>query len=235
MEKTKSKFMSRMTWREDAHLLSDRAFNLVLGLTLAWGFLINYILVKALAPRIMMMLYTSRGNASTIMIVFLIAYFALCLGGSRLLQSPSPAMAFLGYNMIAVPVGIVVATVMIGYDTSIIYTACLITAIIVLSMMIVSTLIPQVFLSIGRGLGTALLITIIVELVAMFLFPALLDLMDYAVIAIMSMYVGFDWARANAVQRTATNAIAVAASLYLDIVNILLRILSIIGRSKRRD
>ena len=48
----------------------------------------------------------------------------------------------------------------------------------------------------------------------------------------MALYIGYDWVRANSVQRTTTNAIAAASALYLDIINIFLRLLRILARSR---
>ena len=51
----------------------------------------------------------------------------------------------------------------------------------------------------------------------------------------MALYIGVDWVRANSVQRTTTNAIAAASALYLDIINIFLRVLRILARSRSND
>ena len=44
---------------------------------------------------------------------------------------------------------------------------------------------------------------------------------------------GFDWARANAIPKTADNAVDSAASLYMDIINLFLRILMILAGGRR--
>ena len=43
-------------------------------------------------------------------------------------------------------------------------------------------------------------------------------------------YIGFDWSRANSIPKTLDNAVDSAASLYMDIINLFLRILRIMGR-----
>ena len=102
-------------------------------------------------------------------------------------------------------------------------------------MMIVSTLFPFVFQNMAPALGTSLLIVLIVELISTFFFRVSSSLLDWAVVAIMCLYIGYDWVRANSVQRTTTNAIAAASALYLDIINLFLRLLRILARSRRDD
>jgi FtsH-binding integral membrane protein len=44
--------------------------------------------------------------------------------------------------------------------------------------------------------------------------------------------IGVDWGRANNIERTVDNAIDSAACLYLDIVNLFIRVLEIMGSAK---
>ena len=91
---------------------------------------------------------------------------------------------------------------------------------------------PNLFLSIGKSLGIALLIAIIVEIVCSFFFRGALEVVDFVIIPIFCGYIGYDWARAQKYPKTANNAIDAAADLYIDIVNVLIRILEIVGDSK---
>ena len=59
-----------------------------------------------------------------------------------------------------------------------------------------------------------------------------LGLIDYIVVLIFCGYIGYDWAKANALPKTYDNAIDSAANLYVDIVNLFLRILRILARSQ---
>ena len=49
-------------------------------------------------------------------------------------------------------------------------------------------------------------------------------------VVIFSGYIGYDWARANMIPKTLDNAIDSAASLYIDIINLFIRILQILSR-----
>jgi FtsH-binding integral membrane protein len=53
---------------------------------------------------------------------------------------------------------------------------------------------------------------------------------DWVVVGIFCGYIGYDWARANAIPKTLDNAVDSAAAIYIDIINLFIRILSIMGR-----
>jgi FtsH-binding integral membrane protein len=56
------------------------------------------------------------------------------------------------------------------------------------------------------------------------------SLLDGLFVLIFSGYIGYDWARANQLPKTLDNAIDASAALYLDIVNLFLRILRLLSR-----
>ena len=81
--------------------------------------------------------------------------------------------------------------------------------------------------------GIALLIAIAADLVCIFLLRVNLSLIDAGVAVIFAGYIGYDWSRAQAYPKTLDNAVDCAADIYVDIVNLFIRILSIIGNSKK--
>ena len=177
-------FNSFMTNRESAAELTESRYNLTIGLTLAWGFLINFVLVRALQPRILeMMLYGTGGG----MIVFLIAYFVLVMVGSSMVRSYSAVKCFIGYNLIALPVGVLVAMATAMYDPGIVTRAALSTAIVTLVMMIVATAMPSIFQRMAGGLSVALLATIVVEALGSIFFRSVYTITDWVVVGIMCM------------------------------------------------
>lgn len=149
--------------------------------------------------------------------------------------SSNPVVSFIGYNLIVVPLGLVLTVLLnlfslAGYD-AIIATAFGITTIVTIGMMMLSAAFPRFFLSLGRTLGVTLILTIVVEII-MLIAGASLGIIDYVVVLIFCGYIGYDWARANACAKTVDNAIDSAAELYVDIVNLFIRILSILARSR---
>lgn len=146
-------------------------------------------------------------------------------------RSDNPVVSFLGFNLFAIPIGFVLAYGTIPfYNGGSIAIAFMLTAVITLAMLVVSMLFPDTFLSMGTTLCISLLVCVIVDLVALFIFRTNLIFIDYIVTFLFALFIGYDWARANRCARTIDNAVDCAAELYLDIINIFLRILSIVGR-----
>lgn len=228
-------FHSYMSYQASARELSESRYNLIIGAALAWGFFLDYLLLQFVAPSIVRAIYSAPGRYSGIMIGILIGYFVLVMIGSSMVRSHEVGKCFIGYNLIAIPVGLVAAIATIGFDPTLIIRAVLMTAVATLSMMLASMIFPQAFTRMRSGLGIALLAVILVESLSMLLFRADITILDWVVVGIMCMYIGYDWVRANSVQRTTVNAIAAASALYLDIINIFLRILRILARSRSRD
>lgn len=203
--------------------LSERAFNGVIGGLLLWGFLLNYLTVVFWGDTIVR---TLSGRP----IAFFIAYLVLAIAGGVLIARPSPALSLVGYHMICVPLGITLCLALQGTANADVRAAILMTAIITLSFMIAGQLFPGFFLKLGRVLLFGLGVMIVGQLVCLFLFPRVSFAWTGA--ALFGFYIGYDWARANTCARTLDNAIDLAANLYLDIINLLLRVLEIMSRKK---
>lgn len=206
--------------------ISERSFNLIIGGVLLWGFLLNYLMVALFGAQINQMMAGMNPN------VFLLGYFALVIAGSVLISKDSPVLSFIGYNLIALPIGVVVCACVTGVPVSVVKSAVLVTAIVTLSFMILGTIFPGFFLGMGRVLGVGLLVAIVAELVTTFIFHYSGSIFEWIFVGIFSLFIGYDWARANTCARTVDNAIDLAANLYLDIINLFLRILEIMGKRK---
>lgn len=203
----------------DSHdkLLSDSKYNLAIGMILLWGFFVNYLIVN-----FMPLSFYEKVDP----IVLLIGYFVLCLAGSMMSKiSKNPVISFIGYNLVVLPMGTVLNLFLLEFEAAIIIRSVVITGVVVLLMMILGATFPRFFMSIGRALGVSLLITIIVELLSIFFFPTMGVYIDYFVILIFCGYIGFDWGMANALPKTLDNAVDVAANIYVDIINLFIRIL----------
>ena len=206
--------------------ISERGFNMIIGGVLLWGFLLNYLMVTLFGNNIIHMV--SGINP----LIFLVGYIVLVIIGSVMLSKDSPVLSFLGYNLIALPIGVLVCLCVEGVPVSVVQSAVLVTAIVTLSFMILATIIPGFFLSMGRALGVGLLVAIVAELITSLIFRVRSPIFEWVFVAIFSLYIGYDWARANTCARTVDNAIDLAANLYLDIINLFLRILEIMSKNK---
>ena len=225
---TKTIFEERNFVPEGETELSERAFNLVIGGMLMWGFLLNYLTVALFGQQVIAMV--SGMNP----IVFLLVYLALVLIGNTLVVKGGAGLSFIGYTLIAAPIGIVICLSVRGVPVDIVKSAVLITAIVTLCFMIAGTIFARFFLGLGRVLLFALLFTIVGSLINMLLFGGRgYMIYEWIGAAVFSLYIGYDWARANTCARTLNNAIDLSASLYLDIVNLFLRILEIMNRNRK--
>lgn len=203
-------------------LISAANYNLLIGLTLLWGFAINWWMVTNIDP---------QSIASVNPWIFFIGYFASCFFGIYLFnRSRIPAVSFIGYNFVVVPFGLIVNMVVSSYDTAIVAEAIKITGMVTAVMMILGTLFPAFFQKISGALTIALLVVIVVELVEVFIFGVHHGIIDWIVVLIFCGYIGYDWGRANQIPKTVDNAIDSAAALYMDIINLFIRILRILGR-----
>lgn len=206
--------------------ITPQAYNMIIGATLLYGFLINCFMVA----------FCYDAVASMNPIAFTISYFVMALiGGFMVNKSESPVVSFIGYNLIVIPMGLCLSLIIntylsYGYQNTVL-AAFLITAVVTIVMMVLGAMFPTFFLSIGRTLGVSLLITVVVELILFFI-GIDLAITDYIVVLIFCGYVGYDWAKANANIKTVNNAVDSASELYVDIVNLFVRILRILARSQ---
>ncbi len=203
-------------------IISATAYNLAIGLTLCWGFAVNWLMVKHIDP---------QAIASIDPLLFFIGYFASCFFGIYLFNgSSNPLVSFIGYNFVVVPFGLIINLVVSQFDPTLVSEAIRITGLVTFGMMCLGSMYPAFFEKISGALTIALLLVIVVELIELFVFGIHHGVIDWIVVLIFCGYIGFDWGRANRIPKTLDNAVDSAAALYMDIINLFLRILSILGR-----
>ncbi len=206
--------------------LSLPTYSTLIGIVLSWGFLINWIIVQYVDSTFIF--------ENTPSFIFYLLYFASCFYGVYLFnKSTDPAISFIGYNFVVIPFGLVVDLVIGAYAPGTVMQAIQTTAIVTFIMMALGSLIPQFFRGIYALISLSLLSVVIAELILMFFFGQQVGFIDWIVALIFCGYIGYDWGRALAIPRTVDNAIDSAAAIYMDIINLFLRILRILGSSKR--
>lgn len=214
--------MKTSTAYASENTISTRLYNFIIGAVLLYGFLMNVFIVKTVPV------------ASLLAIniwVFLIGYLASCLFGIYLFtKSDNPVVSFIGFNFVAVPFGLIVNIVTSQYSPELVINAMQVTTVVTCIMMVMGTAYPKFFESIASGLFWGLIAAIVAELVLMLVFKMHLTIMDWIVAAIFCGYIGYDWGKASALPKTVDNAVDSAAALYMDIINLFLRILSIMGK-----
>ena len=209
----------------EADHLSDRTFNLVLTGLLAYGLLLNAVVVYYFAPSLMAF-FMGRSTLTV-----LLAYIVPTLVGVLLaVKSDNPVVSFVGYNLVVLPVGMLLALIIPGLPAELVVKAMLLTAMVTVTMMLFAVVRPSFFLGLGRTLFVALLVGILAEVVATWLFHYAGSLFDWLFVVLFSGYIGYDVAKSQAYPKTLDNAVDSALDIYLDVINLFIRLLSILGR-----
>ncbi len=219
-----STVFNRTEAESSGEILSEAMYNLAIGLTLSWGFLVNWWMVKAIPATAIAQIHP---------LLFILGYFACCFVGVAVFtKSDNPLISFLGYNLVVLPFGLVINLAVSRYDSTLVLNAIQVTGITTVIMMMLGTMFPAFFQRIVGALTIALICVIVVELIQVFIFKMHSGILDWIVVLIFCGYIGYDWGRANRIPKTLDNAIDSAAALYMDIIILFLRILSIMGRRR---
>ena len=204
--------------------VTERSYNLTIGLTLLWGVLINVVMSVFFTYQILSLNY----------LLVLALYFVGTIGCSILVhKSDNPAVSFAGFTGMAVSMGLLLTFYVAAFTAHSVSYAFIATALVTVIMVILSMLYPDFFRNLGRTLFISLLACIIIQVAGMFLLGLPMTIIDYAVALIFCGYIGLDWCRAQRYPKTLDNAIDCAADIYLDVVNLFIRILAITGKRRK--
>ena len=210
---------------EPETLISENAYNAVIVGVLLWGLIINYILCRTVGD---VFRYISP-------MVFFIGYIAMAITGVLISsRSHNVLVSFLGYNLVVVPFGLVISTLVEYYasiDPSIVTNAFLYTFIITAGMLVLAVVKPSIFSRLGGALGAVLLGLILCEVVLL-IFHVRQQVTDWIAAGLFSLYIGYDIYRSQQYPKTLDNAVDSALDIYMDIANLFIRILSILGDSR---
>jgi FtsH-binding integral membrane protein len=207
--------------------ISARRYNAVMLLTLLWGFLVNTVMVYYFAIPIMRLL----SGVGPLWIF--IGYFVLAIAGIAIsARSANPWISFLGYNLLVLPIGVILCLILPGIPVAIVTKALLLTGIVTATMTLLGLVAPNIFLGMGRTLFIALIVGILAELVATFLFHYTGTAFDWIFVVLFSAYIGYDVAKSQIYPKTVDNAVDCALDIYLDIINIFIRLLALLSRKE---
>lgn len=209
-------------------MISRRLYNFILGACIFWGFAINYIICAFFFKYVLMI------NE----VALLVGYFVLALIGVFMSKKSSNALvSFIGFNLVVVPIGAVLSVVLAAFEsnTDIVIEAIIITGIVTLVMTILSIIKPEFFRNLGKVLLISLGLLIICELLLILITHKVPIIFEWIACGIFCGYIGFDIVKAQDETPTVDNAVDMAVSLYLDIVNLFLRILKILAETKKNN
>lgn len=212
---------SRLNMIPDVEI-SPRIYNLIIGLVIAWGFFVNYATVSLLGtPE-----FIETAPIFLIIIGYIVCAFAGVIMSAK---SPNPIISFIGFNLVVLPIGVLLSLCLPMVPAEIIGKAFCMTGLITVGMMAISMAFPNTFLGMGRTLFISLLVGIVAEVIALLL-GYRGELFDYAFVGLFALYIGYDWVKAQAYPKTVDNAVDSALDLYLDVINLFIRLLSIMSR-----
>lgn len=201
--------------------VSRRVYNLIIAATVAWGIVLNIIeanllksVILSMSPLIMILLY------------FLISIPAIII----IHKSSNPGVSFAAFSALAIGMGLLLTFIVSTYTQESVVKAFIETGIVCLVVGALSSLFPNFFAKLGRGLFITLLIMIIVEFLVVFLFRGSLQITSIAMVIIFSGFFGYDLVKAQSYVPSVDNAIDSAADIYVDVINIFIRLLEIFGR-----
>lgn len=202
--------------------ISNRKFNLIMGLIILYGIVSNIVTCTII----------DKPFSRKVLIGVFIAYFISCLIGIILSKkSSSWVISFIGYNLVVVPVGVLLSQTLLcfgGINSPIVLEAFVITAAVTFLMVLSGILFPNFYSKIGNILFVALVGLLIMRILFMFLN---IDPIIFSWIgaALFSLYIGYDFYKSQDNAKTLDNAVDSALDMYLDIVNLFLNILSILS------
>lgn len=145
-------------------------------------------------------------------------------------KKQSVPLSLAGYGIFSLTFGITMALALTQYNVGTIAYAFAITACVSGIFLIAGVTFPQFFSRIGGVLFIGLLAVLLVEFVATFFFHADQTLFDYIVIILFCGFLGYDSYLMSVDEPTVPNAIFYAADIYLDVVNILIRVLDLLNK-----
>ena len=200
------------------------SYNMILGACVVYGLFVNALIVT----------FLGRYFANVNYLVILIGYLVCAFAGVFITRSQNPVTSFIGYNLVVLPIGILLSVLLPNYMASDIQLAIDLTGIITVVMLIAASSFPWIFEKLGRVLFMSLIVTLIASFGA-FLLGFRGIVWTYVGVVIFTLYIGYDWYKAQMYPKTLDNAIDCALDIYLDIINLFLRLLSIISGNRSKS
>ncbi len=207
--------------------VSTCTYNFVIGMVLSWGLYLNWLLANNLN-------FAALADLSPLLVPG--GCLAACGFGVLLFNhSTNPLFSFLGYNFVVVPLGLAVIATLQPIIPFQIADTLRVAVLATITMTCFGVFLPRFFEKISGALFTAVLAVIFVAAVEILLLEKQHHVIDLLLVLVFCGYVGLDWGRANRIPKTIPNAVDGAAAVYMDIINLLLRILRIPANKNRFD
>lgn len=208
-----------------ANQISARAYNTIMCGTLMWGFLVNVLMLAYWAEPIMT--WASQVNPWVLFLGYAVLAFAGMVISAK---SANPVVSFIGFNLLVAPMGVMLCLLIPGLPAAVVTKALMLTGIVTATMVLLGIVNPNIFLSMGRTLFIAFIAAFVAELIATFLFHYSGSAFDWIFVILFSGYIGYDVAKSQAYPKTVDFAIDSALDIYIDIIGLFVRLLSLFSR-----
>jgi FtsH-binding integral membrane protein len=213
--------------RKGAGTLSDRTFMFVLGLYVTIG----------LAASAYTAAFTYTWQPQNAWIYMFIGLL-IPLGGIYIsFKSPNWLISTIGYAMVFIPMGAILGPFVALYQMSSVIQAVVITLLMSCGLWFIGTIFPPIVKN-WAGYIIAMLLVLIAGDVARGVMPAfgiqpvILGIWPWVGIALFSALIVYDVNKAMNGRKTMDDAADGAVAIYLDIVNIFVRVLEVTAKKK---
>jgi len=159
------------------------------------------------------------------------------------LKSDFWPVSLAGYTMVVVGLGIIIGPCVAMYKTTVVINAIMATFGVTCIMSLTGIIYPKSLAHWGGYLSGALLALIVVRCIQIYMFSrgmmyeghGWMIYIEYAGAVLFSLYIIYDWNRAMRLTHTLDNAVDCALAIYLDIINLFLHLLKILGSRSSSD
>ena len=196
--------------------LSLEKFNSVIGAVLVEGVLASLLAATLLGGVISLLMKTW---------LLVICYIVLCTVGVYITyKSENPKKSFLGYNIVMISTGIFFKVITKSIAAiNIAHIHWLLVGVLVVIFIAVK-LMPRVLLKVSRAIKVTLIGLVIVGIIAFIAGWFKTSWWDVVIAALLSLYFGYIWAKAQRNELTVDGAIDGCLGLYIGIVDLFARI-----------
>lgn len=215
--------------RGNTHELSASAFNLIVTVTTCYG-----LTVFAIASAVTYRMSLRSVLNGWILLGFLAGAFAGCIASSL----ADPLLSCVGLTMMAGSLGGISGPVFGQYHSTSMMEIASATVVATLCFGAAGVVYPRSLENWGGLLCTGLFGMLAVQLTGMLLprgsapHEALRLAIDWSGLALFSAYILYDFNRARYVNRNTRNAVKIGVSVFLDMINVFVELLDLLGKSR---
>lgn len=208
--------------------VSVRLFNAVMAGLIFLGFCVMGVGVNIVRQPAFMAWFSANVLLGVVLMIAVPIIGVVLMSGA--VKRQSVARSLVGFALFVASFGLLSATAIAQYDLPTINAAFVATAAITLVFGGLGLAFPRVFQRMAGVLSVALIALVIVQVV-MALLGVDQTWLDIAVIVVFCGFIGYDMHQAAIVEPTLPNAVFMASNLFLDIMNVFIRIVDIMDNN----